>query len=254
MGPRDRVMTDDARPDGASASGQRARPAPLAGRGRPQHAQLHGSRVRTRPRITGKRWSAGPRSEATRASPRAALPEARRLLGPSGRPGRWSFLDGVDMDLAAVEVRDRVDRFHLTSDWTEDHLQHFVDEVLGRRLERLEGRGPGRRERAPGCPGPGGPPPLASSGHEPRRPQLPRRAWCLRRPEAAHTPSQAAPASDGRRSNGLSIRQRPAAGPRSRRRSPARSARPRPPGARRRRRGGGRGPGGLAGAPRRGPG
>ena len=76
-----------------------------------------------------------------------------------------SFLDGVDMDLAAVEVRDRVDRvrhllppdlrrihvrrfqsedipvlsFHLTSDWTKDHLQHFVDEVLRRRLERLEG-------------------------------------------------------------------------------------------------------------------
>jgi HAE1 family hydrophobic/amphiphilic exporter-1 len=76
-----------------------------------------------------------------------------------------SFVDGVDMDLAAVEVRDRVDRvrhllppdlrrihvrrfqsedipvlsFHLTSDWTKDHLQHFVDEVLRRRLERLEG-------------------------------------------------------------------------------------------------------------------
>jgi HAE1 family hydrophobic/amphiphilic exporter-1 len=76
-----------------------------------------------------------------------------------------TFLDGVDMDLAAVEVRDRVDRvrhllppdlrriyvrrfqsedipvlrFHLTSDWTKDHLQHFVDEVLVRRLERLEG-------------------------------------------------------------------------------------------------------------------
>lgn len=76
-----------------------------------------------------------------------------------------SFRDGVDMDLAAVEVRDRVDRvrhllppdlrrihvrrfqsedipvlsFHLTSDWTRDHVQHFVDEVLRRRLERLEG-------------------------------------------------------------------------------------------------------------------
>jgi HAE1 family hydrophobic/amphiphilic exporter-1 len=76
-----------------------------------------------------------------------------------------TFVDGVDMDLAAVEVRDRVDRvrhllpadlrriyvrrfqsedipvlsFHLTSDWTKDHLQHFVDEVLRRRLERLEG-------------------------------------------------------------------------------------------------------------------
>ena len=76
-----------------------------------------------------------------------------------------SFLDGVDMDLAAVEVRDRVDRvrhllppdlrrinvrrfqsedipvlsFHLTSDWTKDRLQPFVDEFLRRRLERLEG-------------------------------------------------------------------------------------------------------------------
>jgi len=76
-----------------------------------------------------------------------------------------NFKDGVDMDLAAVEVRDRVDRvrhllpadlrrvyvrrfqsedipvlsFHLTSDWDKDHLQHFVQEVLVRRLERLEG-------------------------------------------------------------------------------------------------------------------
>ncbi len=76
-----------------------------------------------------------------------------------------TFLDGVDMDMAAVEVRDRVDRvrhllptdlrriyvrrfqsedipvlsFHLTSDWSKDRLQHFVDEVLRRRLERLEG-------------------------------------------------------------------------------------------------------------------
>jgi HAE1 family hydrophobic/amphiphilic exporter-1 len=76
-----------------------------------------------------------------------------------------SFKDGVDMDLAAVEVRDRVDRvrhllpadlrrihvrrfqsedipvlgFHLSSDWTKDHLQHFVEDVLRRRLERLAG-------------------------------------------------------------------------------------------------------------------
>ncbi len=76
-----------------------------------------------------------------------------------------TFVEGVDMDLAAVEVRDRVDRvrhllpsdlrrinirrfqsedipvlaFHVTSNWTKDHLQHFVDEVLSRRLERLEG-------------------------------------------------------------------------------------------------------------------
>ena len=67
-----------------------------------------------------------------------------------------SFLDGTDMDLAAVEVRDRVDRvrhllpddlrritirrfqsedipvlrFDLSADWTKDHLQHFVEEVL----------------------------------------------------------------------------------------------------------------------------
>ena len=76
-----------------------------------------------------------------------------------------NFKDGVDMDLAAVEVRDRVDRvrhllpadlrrvyvrrfqsedipvlsFHLTSDWDKDRLQHFVEEVMRRRLERLEG-------------------------------------------------------------------------------------------------------------------
>jgi HAE1 family hydrophobic/amphiphilic exporter-1 len=75
------------------------------------------------------------------------------------------FEDGVDMDLAAVEVRDRVDRvrnllpadlrrvyvrrfqsedipvlsFHLTSDWSKDRLQRFVEEVLQRHLERLEG-------------------------------------------------------------------------------------------------------------------
>jgi HAE1 family hydrophobic/amphiphilic exporter-1 len=75
------------------------------------------------------------------------------------------FEDGVDMDLAAVEVRDRVDRvrnllpadlrrvyvrrfqsedipvlsFHLTSDWSKDHLQRFVEDVLQRHLERLEG-------------------------------------------------------------------------------------------------------------------
>lgn len=76
-----------------------------------------------------------------------------------------TFVDGVDMDLAAVEVRDRIDRvrhllpsdlrriyvrrfqsedipvlsFHITSNWTRDHLQHFVEEILRRRLERLEG-------------------------------------------------------------------------------------------------------------------
>jgi hydrophobic/amphiphilic exporter-1 (mainly G- bacteria), HAE1 family len=76
-----------------------------------------------------------------------------------------TFKDGVDMDLAAVEVRDRVDRvrhllppdlrrihvrrfqsedipvlsFHVTSEKPKDDLQHFVDEVLRRRLERLAG-------------------------------------------------------------------------------------------------------------------
>ena len=76
-----------------------------------------------------------------------------------------NFKDGVDMDLAAVEVRDRVDRvrhllpadlrrihvrrfqsedipvvgFHLSSGWPKDRLQHFVEDVLRRRLERLPG-------------------------------------------------------------------------------------------------------------------
>ncbi len=76
-----------------------------------------------------------------------------------------SFLDGTDMDLAAVEVRDRIDRvrnllpddlrrieirrfqssdipvlrFHLSADWDKDQLYDFVENVLQRRLERLEG-------------------------------------------------------------------------------------------------------------------
>ena len=76
-----------------------------------------------------------------------------------------SFLDGTDMDLAAVEVRDRIDRvrnllpddlrrveirrfqssdipvlrFHLSADWGKDRLYDFVENVLQRRLERLEG-------------------------------------------------------------------------------------------------------------------
>ena len=76
-----------------------------------------------------------------------------------------TFKDGTDMDLAAVEVRDRVDRvrhllppdlrrvyvrrfqnedipvlmFHVTADWPEDRIQHFAEEVLQRRLERLDG-------------------------------------------------------------------------------------------------------------------
>jgi HAE1 family hydrophobic/amphiphilic exporter-1 len=75
------------------------------------------------------------------------------------------FEDGTDMDLAAVEVRDRVDRvrhllptdlrqvrvrrfqsqdlpvlrFHVTADWPRDRMQHFVEDVIQRRLERLEG-------------------------------------------------------------------------------------------------------------------
>ena len=76
-----------------------------------------------------------------------------------------TFKDGTDMDLAAVEVRDRVDRvrhllppdlrrvyvrrfqsedipvlsFHVTADWPKDRMQHFVEEVLQRKLERLDG-------------------------------------------------------------------------------------------------------------------
>lgn len=76
-----------------------------------------------------------------------------------------TFKDGTDMDLAAVEVRDRIDRvrhllppdlrrvytrrfqsadipvlsFHVTADWPKDRMQHFVEEVLQRRLERLDG-------------------------------------------------------------------------------------------------------------------
>jgi HAE1 family hydrophobic/amphiphilic exporter-1 len=76
-----------------------------------------------------------------------------------------TFIDGTDMDLAAVEVRDRVDRvrnllppdlrrvfvrrfqsedlpvlrFHLSAPWAKDRLQDFVEQVIQRRLERLEG-------------------------------------------------------------------------------------------------------------------
>ncbi len=75
------------------------------------------------------------------------------------------FEDGTDMDLAAVEVRDRVDRvrhllptdlrqvrvrrfqsedlpvlrFHVTAKWPRDRMQHFVEDVIQRHLERLEG-------------------------------------------------------------------------------------------------------------------
>ncbi|MFQ5789117.1 MAG: efflux RND transporter permease subunit, partial [Acidobacteriota bacterium] len=76
-----------------------------------------------------------------------------------------TFEDGTDMDLAAVEVRDRIDRvrhllpddlrrvdirrfqssdipvlsFHLSSSWDKDRLYDFVEDVIQRRLERLEG-------------------------------------------------------------------------------------------------------------------
>ncbi len=75
------------------------------------------------------------------------------------------FVDGTNMDLAAVEVRDRIDRvrhllpgdlrqirirrfqssdipamrFHLTADWDQDKLYDFTERVLARRLERLDG-------------------------------------------------------------------------------------------------------------------
>ena len=76
-----------------------------------------------------------------------------------------TFNDDVDMDLAAVEVRDRIDRvrhllpddlrqirirrfqstdipvyrFHLSADWGKDRLYDFIEHVVQRRLERLEG-------------------------------------------------------------------------------------------------------------------
>ncbi|MBZ0112783.1 MAG: efflux RND transporter permease subunit [Thermoanaerobaculia bacterium] len=84
--------------------------------------------------------------------------------GSSGRV-RLSFVDGTDMDMAAVEVRDRIERvrdrlpddldrlwvrrfqstdipvvsFHLTSNWDRARLFYFAENVLQRRLERLEG-------------------------------------------------------------------------------------------------------------------
>jgi len=78
---------------------------------------------------------------------------------------RLQFVDGTDMDLAAVEVRDRLDRvrhllpeevdrisirrfqssdipvvnFHLTADWPSEQLFDFTENVVQRRIERLEG-------------------------------------------------------------------------------------------------------------------
>jgi len=75
------------------------------------------------------------------------------------------FVDGTDMDMAAVEVRDRVDRvrhrlpddleririrrfqssdrpifrFQLSAPWDQDRLYRFVEDVIVRRLQRLEG-------------------------------------------------------------------------------------------------------------------
>ncbi|MEM6797152.1 MAG: efflux RND transporter permease subunit, partial [Acidobacteriota bacterium] len=76
-----------------------------------------------------------------------------------------SFLSGTDMDLATVEVRDRVDRvrhrlpdditririrrfqttdlpvlrFHLAAEWPQDRLYDFAERTVQRRLERLPG-------------------------------------------------------------------------------------------------------------------
>ena len=76
-----------------------------------------------------------------------------------------SFIDGTDMDMAAVDVRDRVDRarhllpddlervniwrfqtsdipvlrFDLSADWPVEQFYDFTESVLQRRLERLEG-------------------------------------------------------------------------------------------------------------------
>jgi HAE1 family hydrophobic/amphiphilic exporter-1 len=78
---------------------------------------------------------------------------------------RISFVDGTNMDLAAVEVRDRIDRvrhmlpadldrltirrfqttdipvlrFDLSADWPPERLYDFTENVVQRRLERLEG-------------------------------------------------------------------------------------------------------------------
>ncbi len=78
---------------------------------------------------------------------------------------RLTFVDGTDMDLAAVEVRDRLDRVrhllpddvdrvrirrfqstdipvisaHLSAGWPRDRLFDFAENTLQRRLERLEG-------------------------------------------------------------------------------------------------------------------
>ena len=76
-----------------------------------------------------------------------------------------TFVDGTDMDMAIVDVRDRVDRVrhllpddveqirirrfqssdipvvaaHLSSEWTDEKLYDFTETVVQRRLERLPG-------------------------------------------------------------------------------------------------------------------
>jgi HAE1 family hydrophobic/amphiphilic exporter-1 len=75
------------------------------------------------------------------------------------------FVDGTDMDLAAVDVRDRVDRvryrlpadlervsirrfqssdrpvlrFHVSANWPRERLYRFTEDVIVRRLQRLDG-------------------------------------------------------------------------------------------------------------------
>jgi HAE1 family hydrophobic/amphiphilic exporter-1 len=78
---------------------------------------------------------------------------------------RISFIDGTDMDMAAMEVRDRIDRvrhllpsdlervtirrfqttdipvlrFDMSADWPQERLYDFAENTLLRRLERLDG-------------------------------------------------------------------------------------------------------------------
>lgn len=87
--------------------------------------------------------------------------------GASANSGRvtLSFIDGTDMDMAAVEVRDRIDRarhllpddlqqisvrrfqssdipvlrFDLSAEWSQERLYDFAENTLLRRLERLDG-------------------------------------------------------------------------------------------------------------------
>ncbi len=83
----------------------------------------------------------------------------------SGARVRINFVDGTDMEMAAVDVRDRVDRvrhllpedvdqirisrfqssdipvlrFDLSARWTQEALYDFAERIVQRRLERLEG-------------------------------------------------------------------------------------------------------------------